>query len=220
MFTNASNSSSTTSSYTSSYSTTSKSSASSMIDSVANSITGIKVVDEYEEKSKDSRKGTLTISMKTTGSKYQDVVTVDYEIVDSESEEKIKLSVSTPLQSTISLDLLFDVTGLNTDTKNVKFSLEGKYTSYSVSMNVEGTIKAGANVPTLTSANSVDVLTLKEEELKTLFTQIVNNAANNLPGKLSTFGINVSKDKILSILPAAPAEPAVVETAPVEAPAV
>ena len=220
MFTNASNSSSTTSSYTSSYSTTSKSSASSMIDSVANSITGIKVVDEYEEKSKDSRKGTLTISMKTTGSKYQDVVTVDYEIVDSESEEKIKLSVSTPLQSSISLDLLFDVTGLDTDTKNVKFSLEGKYTSYSVSMNIEGTIKAGANIPTLTSANSVDVLTLKEEELKTLFTQIVNNAANNLPGKLSTFGINVSKDKILSILPAAPAEPAVVETAPVEAPAV
>ena len=87
-------------------------------------------------------------------------------------------------------------------------------------MNIEGTIKAGANIPTLTSANSVDVLTLKEEELKTLFTQIVNNAANNLPGKLSTFGINVSKDKILSILPAAPAEPAVVETAPVEAPAV
>ena len=220
MFTNASKSNSTTSSYTSSYSTTSKSSASSMIDSVANSITGIKVVDEYEEKSKDSRKGTLTISMKTTGSKYQDVVTVDYEIVDSESEEKIKLSVSTPLQSSISLDLLFDVTGLDTDTKNVKFSLEGKYTSYSVSMNIEGTIKAGANIPTLTSANSVDVLTLKEEELKTLFTQIVNNAANNLPGKLSTFGINVSKDKILSILPAAPAEPAVVETAPVEAPAV
>ena len=220
MFTNASKSNSTTSSYTSSYSTTSKSSTSSMIDSVANSITGIKIVDEYEEKSKDSRKGTLTISMKTTGSKYQDVVTVDYEIIDSESEEKIKLSVSTPLQSSISLDLLFDVTGLDTDTKNVKFSLEGKYTSYSVSMNIEGTIKAGANIPTLTSANSVDVLTLKEEELKTLFTQIVNNAANNLPGKLSTFGINVSKDKILSILPAAPAEPAVVETAPVEAPAV
>lgn len=219
-FINTSKSNSTTSSYTSPYSTTSSSSTSSMINSVANSITGIKIVDEYEEKSKDSRKGTLTISMKTTGSKYQDVVTVDYEIIDSESEEKIKLSVSTPLQSSISLDLLFDVTGLDTDTKNVKFSLEGKYTSYSVSMNIEGTIKAGANIPTLTSANSVDVLSLKEEELKTLFTQIVNNAANNLPGKLSTFGINVSKDKILSILPAAPAEPAVVETAPVEVPAV
>ena len=196
--------SSSTSSYSSSYSTKSSSSASSMIDSVASSISAIKIVDEYEEKSEDSRKGTLTISMKTTESKYQDVLTADYELIDSESEEKIQLSVSTPLQSSISLDLLFDVTGLDTDTKNVKFSLEGKYTSYSISMNVEGTIKAGANIPTLTSTNSVDVLTLKEEELKTLVTQMVNNAANNLPGKLSTFGINVSKYKILSILPAEP----------------
>ena len=210
---------SSTSSYTSSsYSTNSSSSASNLIDSVASSITGIKIVDEYSEKTKDSKKGTLTVSLKTTGSKYQEILDVDYEIIDSDSEEKIKLSASTPLQSTISFDLLYDMTGLDTNTKNVKFSFEGKYTSYSVSMNIEGTIKSGANIPTLTSANSVDVLTLKQDELINLYTQIVNNAANNLPSKLATFGINVSKDKILSLLPTASVEPAT-EPAPAEVPA-
>ena len=81
-------------------------------------------------------------------------------------------------------------------------------------MNVNGTMKSGADIPEMTSQNSVDILTLNQEELKKVLTDVVNNAANSLPAKLNNYGIKVTKEEILSILPAEqPAEQ------PAEAPA-
>lgn len=198
----------------SSYSTPSYStSTSDSVLSALSSISAIKIVDEYE-KSDDSRKGTLTISAKATDSKFQKILTVDYEYVNSDSEFKLKLSVRVPSQSSVSLDLNYAMTGLNTDTKNLTFDLSAKYLSYSVSMNVNGTMKSGADIPEMTSQNSVDILTLNQEELKKVLTDVVNNAANSLPAKLNNYGIKVTKEEILSILPAEqPAEQ------PAEAPA-
>lgn len=197
----------------SSSSYSSYSSTTSQIENVLSSISGIKIEDEYE-KTDDSRKGTLTISIKSGESKFQKLITVDYEYVNSNSELKLKLSVKVPSQSSISLDLNYDITGLDTDTKNITFDLAAKYSSYSVNMNINGTMKSGADIPEMTASNSVDILTLKEDELKKVFTDVVNNAANNLPAKLSQYGINVTKEEILSILPKE--EPAVVEAQPTE----
>lgn len=212
-----SSSSYSSSSYSSSsYSTPSSStSTSDSVLSTLSSISAIKIVDEYE-KSDDSRKGTLTVSVKASDSKFQKLLTVDYEYVNSDSEFKLKLSVRVPSQSSVSLDLNYAMTGLNTDTKNLTFDLSAKYLSYSVSMNVNGTMKSGANIPEMTSQNSVDILTLNQEELKKVLTDVVNNAANNLPAKLNNYGIKVTKEEILSILPAE--QPATTE-APAEVPA-
>ena len=82
-----------------------------------------------------------------------------------------------------------------------KLSLSAKYSSYSVAFDIDGSMKSSADIPELTKSNSVDVLSLSKEDLQKLYTDVVNNAADNLPSKLSTYGITVKKDDILSLLP-------------------
>ena len=168
---------------------------------MASSLSKIIIEDSYE-KTDDSRKGTIKVSAKASGSK-QDMLEIKYDTVNSKSESKFNVSVTSPLSSSISFDLVAEVSGLDTDTQKVNFSLSGKYSAYSVKIAIDGTTKSGSEVPELNSSNSVDVFATSKEDLQTIFTDIVTKAADVLPARLSPYGVNVKKEDILSSLPQA-----------------
>lgn len=199
----SSNKSSSSSNVTSSLNSSSKSSYSSSksgLGSIMNSISDIIIEDEYE-KTDDSRKGTITVSAKASGSK-QEMLKIDYENVDSKSEHKSHISVSSPLSSSISLDYTYNITGLDSDTQNIKFDLSGKYNYYSAKLSATGSITYGkSDIPELTSENSVDVFSLSQADLQKIETDIITKAADTLPEKMSLYGVKVTKEDILSTLP-------------------
>lgn len=168
---------------------------------MASSLSKIIIEDSYE-KTDDSRKGTIKVSAKASSSK-QDMLEIKYDTVNSKSESKFNVSVTSPLSSSISFNLVSEVSGLDTDTQKVNFSLSGKYSAYSVKVAIDGTTKSGAEVPELNSSNSVDVFATSKEDLQTIFTDIVTKAADVLPARLSPYGVNVKKEDILSSLPQA-----------------
>lgn len=184
-------SSSSSSSYTNS--------SSSSLTSALGSLSQIIIVDEYES-TDDSRKGTITVSAKAGGRK-EEMLKIEYDFVNSKSELKAKLSMSSPLSTALSLDFNYDVTGLDTDTQKLEFSMSGKYSIYSVSFDINGTMKSGADITKLSDSNSVDLFALSSEEFVKLYTDVITNAANNLPSKLSKYGLNVTKEQILSAIP-------------------
>lgn len=177
------------------------SSATNNLSRMASSLSKIIIEDSYE-KTDDSRKGTIKVSAKASGSK-QDMLEIKYDTVNSKSESKFNVSVTSPLSSSISFDLVSEVSGLDTDTQKVNFSLSGKYSAYSVKVAIDGTTKSGSEVPELNSSNSVDVFATSKEDLQTIFTDIVTKAADVLPARLSPYGVNVKKEDILSSLPQA-----------------
>lgn len=184
----------------SSKSSSSSSSGSSTLDSLMDSLTDIVIEDNYK-KTNDSRNGTITVSAKASGSK-QDILKIDYENINSKSEYKTSFSVSCPLYSSISLDYIYDITGLDSDTQNLKFEVNGKYSYYSAKLSATGSITYGkSDIPELTADNSVDVFRLSQEDYNKLITDIVTKASDTLPEKLSLYGIKVTKEEILSILP-------------------
>lgn len=179
----------------------SSSSIESKLSSLADSISEIIIEDSYK-KTDDSRKGTLTVSAKASGSK-QEMLKIDYENINSKSEFKTSFSVSCPLYSAVSLDYTYDITGLDKDTQDFKLDLSGKYSSYSLKASATGSITYGkSDIPEITSANSVDVFSLPQADLQKLTSDIVTKASDTLPSKLSLYGVNVTKEQILSILPA------------------
>ena len=129
---------------------------------------------------------------------------IDYENINSKSEYKTSFSVSSPLKSSISLDYTYDITGLDKDTQDIKLELSGKYTSlYSAKISATGSITYGkSNIPELTADNSVDVFSLSQADLQKIASDIVTKASDTLPAKLSLYGVTVTKEDILSILPA------------------
>ena len=178
----------------------SSSSIESKLSSLADSISEIIIEDSYK-KTDDSRKGTLTVSAKASGSK-QEMLKIDYENINSKSEFKTSFSVSCPLYSAVSLDYTYDITGLDKDTQDFKLDLSGKYSSYSLKASATGSITYGkSDIPEITSANSVDVFSLPQADLQKLTSDIVTKASDTLPSKLSLYGVNVTKEQILSILP-------------------
>ena len=198
-YTNALN---TTKSTTSSNKSKTTSSLSTTLDQIADSISELVIEDSYK-KTDDSRKGTITISAKASGSK-QEMLKIDYENINSKSEYKTSFSVSSPLKSSISLDYTYDITGLDKDTQDIKLELSGKYTSlYSAKISATGSITYGkSNIPELTADNSVDVFSLSQADLQKIASDIVTKASDTLPAKLSLYGVTVTKEDILSILPA------------------
>lgn len=178
----------------------SSSSIESKLSSLADSISEIIIEDSYK-KTDDSRKGTLTVSAKASGSK-QEMLKIDYENINSKSEFKTSFSVSCPLYSAVSLDYTYDITGLDKDTQDFKLDLSGKYSSYSLKASATGSITYGkSDIPEITSANSVDVFSLPQADLQKLTSDIVTKASDTLPSKLSLYGVTVTKEQILSILP-------------------
>ena len=202
----------TTKSTTSSNKSKTSSSLSTSLDELADSISELIIEDSYK-KTDDSRKGTITISAKTSNSKQevskQEMLKIDYENINSKSEYKTSFSVSSPLKSSISLDYTYDITGLDKDTQDIKLELSGKYTSlYSAKISATGSITYGkSNIPELTADNSVDVFSLPQADLQKIASDIVTKASDTLPAKLSLYGVTVTKEDILSILPANTATP-------------
>ncbi|MBP3503194.1 MAG: hypothetical protein J6K42_06970 [Clostridia bacterium] len=172
------------------------------LSSVADSLSKIIIEDSYK-KTDDSRKGTIKVSAKISSSK-KDILEIQYDTVNSKSESKFNISVSSPLSSSISLDLVSEVSGLDTDTQKLNFSLSGKYSLYSAELSINGSTNTKAEVPELTDSNSVDLFTLSNEELYKLYTDIITKAADVLPEKLSSYGVDIKKEDILSSLPQIP----------------
>lgn len=202
----------TTKSTTSSNKSKTSSSLSTSLDELADSISELIIEDSYK-RTDDSRKGTITISAKTSNSKQevskQEMLKIDYENINSKSEYKTSFSVSSPLQSYASLDYTYDITGLDKDTQDIKLELSGKYTSlYSAKISATGSITYGkSDIPELTADNSVDVFSLPQADLQKIASDIVTKASDTLPAKLSLYGVTVTKEDILSILPANTATP-------------
>ena len=192
----------TTKSATSSNKSKTTSSLSTTLDQIEDSISELVIEDSYK-KTDDSRKGTITISAKASGSK-QEMLKIDYENINSKSEYKTSFSVSSPSKSSISLDYTYDITGLDKDTQDIKLELSGKYTSLSsAKISATGSITCGkSDIPELTADNSVDVFSLPQDDLQKIASDIVTKASDTLPAKLSLYGVTVTKEDILSILPA------------------
>lgn len=186
--------------YTNRTNSLSSSSTLSSLESLASSLSEIIIEDKYDE-SDDSRKGTITVSAKASGSK-QDMLKIDYENINSKSEFKSSLSVSCPLYSSLAFDYTYDITGLDTDTQKIDLKISGKLQSYSAEIAATGSITYGkSDVPELTADNSVDVFTQSQEDLQKIVTDIVTKASDVLPERLKVYGVDVTKEDILSILP-------------------
>lgn len=186
------------------YSRNSAKSSRSSIQSMADAIDKVVIVDKYES-SDNSRKGTLTISMKASG-ETQDVLSVEYEKVNSKSEIKNKMKITSPLMSTVSLNIDLEATGLDSDKQNMVCNISAKvpagYSSYEFGLNAKSSIEYGkADIPSLTGSDTFDVFSKKAEELQPVIDEIFTNASDKLPSRLSKFGINITKDKILAAKP-------------------
>lgn len=198
---------------TSSYTKSLKSSKTSSLNEVtpmADAISKIIIVDNYE-KSNDSRKGEISVSAKTSSGK-QDILSIKYEKVNSKSEFKNNISVSSPLLSSVSFDLVCNITGIDTDEQKTEFNISGKipagFSTYKFDLKSNGSITYGkSNIPELTEANSVDVFSKSKQDFEKIYTDVITNASNNLPSKLSKYGIRITKDDILSTLPQTPTTP-------------
>lgn len=193
------------------------SSSTSKLERTAGSLSKVIIKDKYEA-TDDSRKGKVTVSAKASGSDAKELLTVDYDTVDSKSEFKTDLNISC---QGISLKLAYDVTGLDTDTQKVNFNISGKYSLYSVELTANGEVTRGkSDVPALTADNSVDVFTLSQEEFIKVYSEIVTKASDVLPDRLSSYGVKITKEQILSLLPTTPTtQTPATESVPTEAPA-
>ena len=204
------------------YSASSTMSSSSAMNrsNMSSSIDKLVIVDRYSE-GKDSRNGTMTISVKADDEK-QEVAKIDYEYVNSKSEKKINIKLSSSSSSAMELTLKAEATGLDSDNQNMNILIDGSipfgYSSAKVKLNMNTTRKLGSsNVKKYDDTNSIDLFSKSSEEAKTIVNELVNNLGNNLPGKLSKLGIHVTKEQLFGGM--STSTPAVVEPAPV-APAI
>lgn len=204
------------------YSASSTMSSSSAMNrsNMSSSIDKLVIVDRYSE-GKDSRNGTMTISVKADDEK-QEVAKIDYEYVNSKSEKKINIKLSSSSSSAMELTLNAEATGLDSDNQNMNILIDGSipfgYSSAKVKLNMNTTRKLGSsNVKKYDDTNSIDLFSKSSEEAKTIVNELVNNLGNNLPGKLSKLGIHVTKEQLFGGM--STSTPAVVEPAPV-APAI
>lgn len=194
------------------------SSSDNTLSEIADSIEKIVIVDKYEE-TDTSRKGTATVAVKASGEK-QELAKIEYEIVDSKSEAKYNFKITSPLSSSIYVDVKAETTGLDTDKQDMKFVVDAAipvgYSSAKVKIDVQGSVEYGkANVETYNDSNSVDVFSKSKEETTQILTDVVTKASDTLPAKLSNFGIKITKEDIMKYAPQT-ATPATVET-PAEA---
>ena len=180
---------------------------------IASAYSKIIITDEYEAKD-TSRKGTATISVKPSGSSKQDLITIEYDNINSKSEFKTSMSISLSSSavslaslsgisglSDSKLDYTYHVTGLDSDKQDIKFSINGKLASYSVAFDMTGSVSNKSDIPDVSSSNSVDVFSMTLEELQPIYTDVINSAADKLPAKLSNFGLDITKEDILGLLP-------------------
>lgn len=197
------------------------STSSSSTSSVADSIEKIIIVDKYEE-TDTSRKGTATISVKAGGEK-QELANVEYEIVNSKSEIKYNFKVTTPLSSSVYVDVKMETTGLDTDKQDMRFKVDASVpaglSAAKVKVDASGSVEYGkTNIEKYNDQNSVDVFSKSKDEVTQIWNDVVTKASDTLPSKLSNFGITITKNDIMKYAPPV-AEQTTIETSENEQPA-
>ncbi|MBQ3409038.1 MAG: hypothetical protein IJH12_07555 [Clostridia bacterium] len=161
----------------------------------------IVIVDEIEKNSDTERKGTMTASIKASGQKME-VGKIEYEIVNSDSEIKNNIKISSDLISGAAFELKSEFTGLNSDNQSMAFDLNASYSGYKVKVTANESIEYGkSNIEQYNDTNSVDVFSKSKEEIQKIVTDVVTKASDVLPSRLANYGIRVTKDQIMSIIP-------------------
>ena len=153
----------------------------------------IVITDEYSKKTKEERKGTLSVEFKSV--KFG---TIDYEFVNKKHESKLYLKANIPLAD-LEASMEFSSKGnYNKEPVEVLYSLDAKFKDQSIKLKAEGTIDYTANVsiPTLSSENSVDIMKLNSEQQNKLTEEIMKKASEVLPARLKLLGINVKAEDI------------------------
>lgn len=170
----------------------------------------IVIVDEYES-TDTSKKGKVTVSAKMSGQK-QEIVAIDYEKVNSDSEIKNNIKISSAALPSLSLDMKLEVTGLDKNKQEYVFDINAsmpvQLSTYKFGISAEGSIEYGkSDIQKLDDSNSVDVFGKSKEEITAIVKEIVTNASETLPSKLSNYGVKVTKEDILKLIPAEQAQP-------------
>ena len=193
--------------------------SSSSLSSLKNSISKLTIVDKYSA-TDTSRKGKITISAKIEDEK-QELLQIEYDRVNSKTELKNNISISSPMYSGLSLSFEFGIQGLNEETQKMNLSLYGKLPvgiySMQVALKADSEVTYGrSDVKEFTDVE--DVFSKSGADLQAITDKLFDNASNYLPSKLSTFGINITKEDILlmkeqyrtaeSALPAEATQPA------------
>ena len=180
----------------------------SSMGSIIDSYTGLTIEDKYEN-GDNSRKGTVKIYLKGSSRGREEAFSVDYDIVNSKTEFKVDLTMSSKIISGVSVNYLYHVSDLDKDIKNIKLELSGKLSIYSAKITAEGTITTGrAEIPEVVNNDSVDLFALSGAEYETVRNDIQRKASEVIPNKLSKLGIKL--DDIIKIPEVIkPAEPVV-----------
>ncbi|MBR2743818.1 MAG: hypothetical protein IKE01_00775 [Clostridia bacterium] len=160
----------------------------------------ITIIDKYE-KNDNSRKGTMSVTANISDEK-RDLFTIDYDFVFSDTEIKNNIKITSPDYNSLSLNLEFNVTGLKEDTQKYVFNLSGKvpimYSTYKIDLKTNESItygKSDIQEPT----DIEDVFAKSGADLQAVIDKVFENASNNLPSKLSNYGIKITKEDILAL---------------------
>lgn len=153
----------------------------------------ITVVNEYSKNSDEEKVGKFEV--KSSG---VSMGTLEYEIINKESESKIALSLNVPLAS-VSADIEVSSKGnYKKEPVTVTGLISFKYGTESAKINFDGTMEYGnVSIPELTSSNSVEILKLSETEMQAELLKILEKASNVLPARLKLIGINIKAEDIL-----------------------
>lgn len=151
------------------------------------------IVDNYTSKSKEERKGKVTI--KVNG---MSVGTVDYEFVNKEKETKFNVSLNVPLAD-LSANIKLSTNGnYKKEPVDIEGLIDFKYSSQSAEIKFDGTVEYtdDVSIPELNSSNSFDILKASNDELNTELEKIMKKASEVLPSRLKLIGVNVTSEDI------------------------
>ena len=153
----------------------------------------ITIVDEYTKKTDKEKAGKLKVKVSGLS-----IGSLDYEIINKDSESKIDLSLNVPLAD-LSANVKLSSKG---NYKKEPVSLDGsfkfKYQEESVEINFKGDMEFTDNVsiPTLSESNSSNILKMSNQELQTELQKILKKASEVLPKRLKLLGIDIKAEDI------------------------
>lgn len=123
----------------------------------------------------------------------------NYDIIFSESEFKVSFSMTNPEDENNTLYFNVHLKDLKSETLNFEFSFGMTEDSEKIEIKLTGSVTNGkSDIPEI-STDSVDVLSMNQEQLNQLVSYIITSASDKLPAKLSKLGIEISKEEILSL---------------------
>ena len=155
----------------------------------------ISITNEIKKDSDEEKAGSFKVARNSTT-----IATLTYDIVEKEDESKLDLAFNIPDQR-INFAINFETDGnYKEEEVTVKGSINFGFGSESVKLNFDGKLDATADVsvPELDSNNSINILKMSEEDLKTEMEKILKKASEVLPDRLKLLGIDVKAEDIYS----------------------